>query len=287
MAKLRDTPINAADLREYLDTQDDFALELHAYRMARTHGFSVSHGGTYEDPVTKKIRQYDVRASFARPAKHIDLTIECKSLKRSYPLLVSRIGRSGAESFHEFIYSFEPRANMRYGYIAAPAKAVRVDGPASLYPPGAFVGKSLSQVGRTSEKGDLTSGDAEVYDKWYQALASAHNVVQEAVHAKSSNPAGCQATVVLPVLVVSDETLWVADHEDDGTPLGDPRQADDALLYVGREYWRPMSVEFVASHLHICTKTGLNELLSLIATSDSFWESAFPREAIQRALRNT
>jgi hypothetical protein len=88
MAKFCNTPINAADLREYLDTQDDFALELHAYRMARAHGFSAFHGGTYEDPATKKTRQYDVRASFALGAKHIDLTIECKSLKRSYPLLV-------------------------------------------------------------------------------------------------------------------------------------------------------------------------------------------------------
>jgi hypothetical protein len=61
MAKVRDTPITVTDINDYLCTQDDFDLELHVHRTAAQIGLTVSHGGTYEDPVTKKHRQYDVR----------------------------------------------------------------------------------------------------------------------------------------------------------------------------------------------------------------------------------
>lgn len=80
MAKYRETPITAEDLTEYVTTQDDFGLELFVYAKARELGLSATHGGTYIDPVTEKLRQYDVRASAVQlpSGRRIDLAIECK-----------------------------------------------------------------------------------------------------------------------------------------------------------------------------------------------------------------
>ena len=91
MAKIRDQPITSAEIEKYLNSQDDFALEMQVYSLASSLEYQVSHGGTYEDPITKKPRQYDIRAFVERNERRVDLAIECKSLKQSYPLVVSRI----------------------------------------------------------------------------------------------------------------------------------------------------------------------------------------------------
>jgi hypothetical protein len=62
MSKIDEAPINKTDIQEYIQNHDDFALELYTYKLAREKGFSATHGGSYLDPLTNKIRQYDVRA---------------------------------------------------------------------------------------------------------------------------------------------------------------------------------------------------------------------------------
>jgi hypothetical protein len=181
MAKLRSSPIVATDLAEYLGEQDDFSLELFVYSTSRSFGFTSTHGGTYEDPVTKKPRQYDVRAHFVREQQRIDLAIECKSLRTSFPLLVSRIPRVEQESFHHVIHSFEPK---RKGYdpiamTRTSSTYVLGSNVPSLYEAGQFVGKSTTQVGR-NDKGDFVAGDSDVYDKWTQALGSIGELIFKA-----------------------------------------------------------------------------------------------------------
>lgn len=284
MAKLRDDPVTSSDLTEYLASQDDLALELYVYSTARSLGLSATHGGTYEDPVTKKPRQYDIRAHGHRKARRIDLAIECKSLGRNFPLLLSRIGRLPEESFHEFIYSHKPRTDTPFvARELVPARSVTVRGADSLYPPHEYVGKSTAQVGR-NDKGDLVSGDGEVFDKWSQALASAEELISDSVYAYRNAEEGVQVTAVLPALVVSDETLWIADYSDEGLQVGPPTQVDEALIYLGREYYKPMSVCFTVSHLHVYTKRGVRHLLEHVANDDAFWERVFPLEAIKRGL---
>src|ERR1043166_3903146 len=104
MARLDDKPITAQDIKTYVESQDDFGLELRVFRACKETGFDASHGGTYEDPVTKKTRQFDVRASIqlAKLAK-VQLAVECKSLQEFYPLVVSQIPRTENESFHELV----------------------------------------------------------------------------------------------------------------------------------------------------------------------------------------
>jgi len=83
VAKLREKAIDAADIKQYLTSRDDFDLELYVFRIARELHFEASHGGSYQDPVTGKARQYDVRARLVRETEQIALAIECKALKPS------------------------------------------------------------------------------------------------------------------------------------------------------------------------------------------------------------
>ncbi len=284
MKRISKHEISAADIADYLAKRDDFSLELYVYNLAKRIGLNATHGGSYVDQVSGKKRQYDIRASCSKDSFRIDFAIECKSLRTSNPLLLSRIARSSDESFHQFIFSHKPR---KINYVIHPAglpqDVATVSGANSLYPPGELVGKSTAQVGKNSE-GEFLSSDGEVYDKWSQALASANDLVIKAVNRYKESPGGVCCTLILPVLVVSDETLWVADYSDDGELLADPQKVDEAQLYVGHEYCQPRLVTYVASHLHVCTKSGILKLFERAVHGEAFYERVFPHEAIRLVL---
>ena len=279
MARKSETPIGVADIREFLATQDDFALELAIYHQTKLLGLEVTHGGNYEDPVTKKPRQYDLRVFRAHGDNRIDLAIECKSLSPSFPLLISRIRRIPEESYHQVIWSHDDddaSGPFRIPGLDANARTASLRNEDSLYPAGEFVGKATTQIGR-NDKGQFVSGDGQVFDKWSQALASAADLVFDATehHADSEN--GFCNTFICPVLVVPDGTLWVVDYEDDGAVRGDPRQIDEATLFVGREYWGIVSHPgYTISHLHFCSRSGIVALLGRVAGDQLLWESVFP-----------
>lgn len=286
MARHRETEISSEDLQEYLATQDDFALELFVYSKARSLGFNATHGGTYVDPVTKKPRQYDVRANMQRDERRIDLAIECKSLRTSYPLLVSRIPRVADESYHHVIYSYKPTSSPFDPTTASlnTWKTLVIGrGPLYLYPAGEFVGKATVQVGR-HEKGGFVAGDSEVYDKWTQALGSVDELISDAGSYWEDSTSESFATALLPVLVVSDGALWVADYAEDGAVQGSPRQTDEALLFVGRDYGSLLGPPFTATHLHIYTRTGVDRFLNRIASDQTFWQTALPPKEILHAF---
>lgn len=282
MAKYRDDPMTAASLRRYLESQDDFGLELAIYAKALSLGLATTHGGTYEDDATRKTRQYDVRAFAVREKYRIDLAIECKSLKESYPLLISQIPRIEGECYHEVVRSYPRSVNVIAMDIGPPAKTLNLNLPQGLYPIGAMVGKSTAQVGLT-DKGEFTAGDSDVYEKWTQALGSSSDLIQNAAYyVETYKEAFC--TVVLPFLVVADGTLWTADYSEDGQLIGDPIKNSHATLFVGREYWRPGGISYRVSHLHVCTRTGMEEFLHRVACDEGLWNSLFHRRAIYDAV---
>ena len=260
MAKLSDKPLTQSDIKDFVETQDDFGLELAIYSHCRDLGFEVSHGGSYVDRVTGKTRQYDVRAiAVAKNQIRHFMSIECKCLGDSFPLLVSRIPRLSSESYQE---SIAPPGIVGTTHNVHPS-VTKLGIEDLRYPPNAYVGKSIVQVGKT-EAGNFSSNNAEIYDKWGQALSSAHALVGEAMDGKYS--ASPRKQVVVPILVVSDGTLWVADYSENGTLQTDPTQADHAHFYVGEEYTWGVGWKYKISHLHIFTKSGAKEYFkSLIA----------------------
>ncbi|WP_157201084.1 hypothetical protein [Massilia sp. Root351] len=269
------TPIKKDDLLEFVHNQDDFALELFVYRSALEEGYQAVHGGSYSDRVTGISRQFDVRAGISLTDNvRIELAIECKCLKPHFPLLVSRIPRSLEESFNEVIIrpntQDDPSSmdGLKRGY----PQVLRFVEGRSLYPALLSVGKSTAQVGRKRGSGNepstLTSNDSEVFEKWGQALASANDLIQDALK-RGPYPGRDQANVaVFPILVVSDETLWVADYDETGHLINDPLQINSAEIFVGEKYsihwYGSSSITYAVSHLHVFTKSGIVEFLKTL-----------------------
>jgi hypothetical protein len=265
-----------SDLAEYLESQDDFSLELFVLRTADKAGFKTSHGGTYEDPITQKSRQFDIRASLSKGIHELSLAIECKALRRSFPLLVSRVPRVKSDACHSLVYSWQPgQVAPGIGIDWAPSRTINVDAVDSLYKSSEPVGKALTQVGR-SRDGDLVSSDGESYEKWSQALSSSAELISKAWLGYMRSPKRDFYSMVMPILVVSDSTLWVADYGSSGDLLHPPRQEQHVQMFVGRTYKGPQGLAYTISHLHILSRSALGGFLEQVATDTHTWDQLFP-----------
>ena len=276
MAKLRDTPIGVADIEEFLRDYDDFALELDIFQHALQLNTFAEHGGTYLDPVSGRHRQFDLRIRIDAPDRSLHLAVECKNIGKNNPLLVSRIPREHEEAFHNVLHSYTHRApGSAPGVPRDQAEVLPVSDLSGLYPVGRPVGKSTAQVGRTIQ-GELTSADSESYEKWSQALSSANDLVSRAFRGCDLIQTRSCQSVVLPVLVLGDGTLWTADYSSSGSLSGPPTQAEEAELFVGRAYSAGLNTEYKISHLHIYTRSRFREILTDLVNSDAFLRKAFP-----------
>lgn len=251
--------ITKEHLEEFIATQDDFTLELFAYSHARSAGFNATHAGTYIDPQSGKARQFDVQANRKCGENlHVFMAIECKSLSPSFPLLISQIPRIQAESYQDIVKS---AGHSRYSVVWEEASKLRLQG-ISLYPANDYVGKAISQVGFNGE-GKLHSKDSEVHEKWGQAIASCNQLITKAMSVISFPPTAAQFSAVLPVLVVPDGTLWVANYSEDGKLIQGPMQRDEAQYFISsiQSVNATPPLEYTLSHLHIVTTTGFSSLL--------------------------
>jgi hypothetical protein len=284
MAKPPPAPaISGQTLRRYLETQDDFSLELEAYRHALGFRFQASHGGLYDDAITNRRRQYDVRASHENGNRRIDLTIECKSLDPTYPLLVQRVPRPGNESFHQTMQS---RGSVTsYGTASVPqhwtgAGLFKMSGT-RMYDSQQPVGRSMKRIKVVAD--GFSATDSDVYEKYTQALTSMNELVQ--VAAQELRPqlaAPGLARAFLPIVLVSDEALWVADYSPSAQLISDPRpEADETTFYLGWNYELPNPQDpirpaiFTISHLHILTRRRLPKFLEEIQQGGPIWHQLF------------
>lgn len=262
--------ITKEHLEEFIATQDDFALELYAYTLARELGFRPTHAGSYIDPQTGKARQFDVQASRACGENfHVYFAIECKALRPSFPLLVSQIPRIREESFLHIVRS---TGTGKRGHVALAPQTHSLTGGESLYGMSDFVGKALSQVGFNGE-GKLHSRDSEVFEKWGQAIASSSQLINRAASLNNFMEKPLQESAVLPILVVPDGTLWIVNYPSSGEHT-EPAQTHEAQYFIDSTQTMQANPEatFVLSHLHIVTKTGLETLLRRFAKGGDYAE---------------
>lgn len=255
------------------------------YSLASSIGFETTHGGTYEDPVSKKPRQYDIRSFLIKNNRRLDLAIECKSLKPSFPLVISCIPRIQAECYHEIVCSKKQSGGPLYVQGLNPYETFRINEPdgSNFYPSCEFVGKSTTQIAR-SEKGEYISGDSEVYDKWTQALGSLSELAADACWYEEASQNSAFLTVLMPILVIPDGTLWVAKYDTYGQLLEKPESTNQTTVFMGRELWRPGTSAYNVSHLHVCTVTGIQCLLKSIESSENTWNQLFPMQTIRKLL---
>lgn len=280
---LSQEPVGAADIKEYLEGVSDFAFEMEVLSELERLGFTCEHGGTYTDPVTGKARQFDIRARKSQGRACLVLCAECKNIRDFYPLVVHRVPRRPEEAFHTVI-QFEPIPGSGLPLMTDVRAVTQAE---ALYPQDAPVGKRIDQVGRAQGKtnqggraqgqsGEIVSSDRDVFEKVAQAIASAHDISRSLARERTRAD-----YVVLPVTVIPDGRLWVADYEPGGRRIGDPREEPGAQLFVGQSWsLEPVYGEFKLSHLEIATFSHLATLVETRAALSS--TAVFPSPPPQR-----
>ena len=256
--------VDKSDMLKYLETSSDFAFELHCMELLSNCGFKCRHGGLYTDPVTEKTRQFDLRVNRTEGNRSVRCAIECKNLKLSFPLLISCVPRLENESFHGLLRTFQSSTG---NY--SDAGRVRQQTLDSIYCPELPVGKSFAQVGRSTSNDEIIASDADVYDKWTQALASANDLICEAVQEVQQVQDGHSYGLILPVLAVPDDTLWTVQFDVTGKRLTDPSQVERCSYFVGREYAFEQGAEcsrLRISHVEFVTLSGLETLMREVSS---------------------
>ena len=266
MAKLLSDSIVQSDISEYLAGHSDFSFELSVLQLLRRNSIPCEHGGHYTDPVTKKSREFDIRARVSFENVTVRLAIECKNIRENFPIVVSRLPRLKEDSFNYVcVLEDETESDSRWGISAAMQTLTSrvqclklIDN--SIYAEGSLVGKSLTQVGRATDK-SITAGDSEVYEKWGQALSSLTDLVQEMKFDGAESEKTFFSTCI-PILVVPNNRLWAADYNYDGQLVKAPAQIDHCSFFIGKDYSTGLvDPTFIVSHLELCTIDGFSKFI--------------------------
>jgi hypothetical protein len=256
MAKPKNDAITEHDLVTFVENVSDFGFEMRVLRELQNLMFECAHGGTYEDPITHKIRQFDIRAARNSGNLKLVLAVECKNIRPNYPLLLSAVARNEHEAFHN-------RIEFQVGGLPQFSRIVAVRGRDSAYPVGDMVGKRTDQVGRNAD--GLFSDDSTTFDKLNQAVNSCKDLIQSSVN----EPSPPLIRVVVPMLVVPANVLWQVDYSVDGTVLVAPRKVRRATLFLGQRWPVKRSigaqVSYELSHLEIITIEGLGESIDQLS----------------------
>lgn len=269
--KLKTEAISKNEFNQYLQNHSDFGFELRILHDLKKRGFHAEHGGHYDDPVTQKSREFDIRTiSEYGNDMRVCLAIECKNIKPHFPLLVSTTPREQFESFISFISDSEfnksPPDDSLLGQTKNMARIFeKTTQPCrhtmcELYKEGDFVGRSTAQIGKNSQ-GEIVSNDSEIYEKWGQAISSIKKVIEwlprrdDGTLRNAPEILGC----ALPFVVVPDGMLWMVEYSEHGEVIKEPKQTDRIPCICGKKYefGSTSSWHYRISHLEFVTQTGL------------------------------
>jgi hypothetical protein len=156
-------------------------------------------------------------------------------------------------------------------------RAIGFTGFDSLYKPDGFVGKSIIKL--KMRQGNLCSeGDSEMYDRWAQAMSSCYDLCDHAFDGCSEGSA--YQAFVLPVVVVPNDSLWKANYDEKGTLRDDPSRADLCEYYINQQIPISEIPNFVITHVHFATLSGLSQLLThFVAARTRAWKAIFGNES--------
>lgn len=271
--KIKDEVVDVDTLNRYLNEKSDFNFELKILNMMRGLNITCEHSGTYMDSGTGIVREFDIRAHASNENHtHLRMAVECKNLKRNNPLLVMCVKRNNNESFHHVVKGYRESGINRFidrtFYDGAP-DVVKMCGMDSLYPPSSYTGKSISQVAVLSNGNEISASDSDVFSKWTQCVASSVDLIKDSLWDYHNRNGDNFETIslILPILVIPDETLWSVKFDDDGNKLGDPELTNHVSVYIDRqniigENTRHTKVNhYCLSHIDIFTKSGLEAYL--------------------------
>ncbi|NJS38746.1 MAG: hypothetical protein HC783_06720 [Rhodobacteraceae bacterium] len=268
--RLRSDPIEEDVLEEYLGSASDFEFELRILRILTDLGIHCQHGGQYQDPETKKFREFDIRFRHTLAPVTVVAALECKAVSKHFPLLVSTVPRSDHEAYIE-AYVFRKRKSPAWGEtfitnLNQNVTARRLKS-AMIYPAGMPVGKSTAQVGRRDNSdGELLVNDKEFFEKWLQAVQSLDDLVEQIAsqdYLEKRSSSDFNIAFPLPIVVVPNGCLWQADFQVDGRRTGKPYRTDRVPIYIGRIYNHNFPHSSLrVSHLEVMTEDGITSFVA-------------------------
>lgn len=291
MAKLKTDPIAQPDLLEYLNSYSDFSFELAVLKMLRDRDIECEHGGHYEDPVTNKSREFDIRAKKTINKSRVRMAIECKNIRENFPILISCIPRHAQESFHQIAVVSEPKRGsmLEIPFHQSRAKTISIRDQHSLYKPGEPVGKSTVQVGRAFDS-SITSNDAELYEKWGQCLSSVAELVNSVYwDGGRSDEEKNFLSAVFPFVVVPNGRLWIVSYDENGNRVCDPTPTDRCSCFIDKDYKMGTdlaSTRMSLSHVEIVTYDGIRSFVESYLMSEEGIAQIFPKDGIISAFNN-
>lgn len=284
--------MNGANLRQLLLDEDDFGHEMRVgaiiadtaeeHRGHPTNIEIIRHAATYTDANTGKLRQFDFRCRVIHCQFQFDhrhaacawLAIECKNLHKSSPLIVCGTERTREEAYYCFIEST---------YHGGPTDVMTKRSVGEeFYKTGGFVGKNLLRAKQKKEKKDKqviekleADKSADIYDGWSQALSSSVELAENACRA-ATNHQPRFTSLLLPIVVVPNGSLWQAEYDRKGTLPQEPRQADQCDYFVEQRL-KLQGWQFTITHIHFVTLTGLKQLVEhFYKNTMSVWDCIFP-----------
>jgi hypothetical protein len=261
MPKISPDDIQFDDIKEFIEKESNFAFELRVLDKLCALSFICEHGGTYEDPVSKKIRQFDILARKRDGKFNITLSVECKNLKKNFPLLVHCTQRTPVESYHEIVvikHSQNQSREMDFSNLAEPR---RLRSSKSIYKTSLPVGRGTDQIYRDNQN-VLSSNDSGAFEKISQAINSSYKLVQEA-----NKKERVESVFICPVLVIPDETLWSVNYDSTELHNWQIEPINHVSLYIGKE-WETSELlpiqrlRYKLSHLEIITIGSLEQVVA-------------------------
>src|ERR1700752_707052 len=247
--QLKIDPVSQVDIEEYLADYADFSFELRVLKELTDLKLKVQHGGTYDDPITGKSREFDIRAlMYGDEALRIALSVECKNIQPNFPLVLHCLKRKEEESYNELIVT----------HIVSEDSPIYREDTASirlknqtLYFKDQYVAKTADQVGRARDN-TIVATDGGVFEKISQAINAAKDLISDASSLNATRED--RYTLVCPVLVVPDSMLWQVKYSDDGARVGPPEPVNQVSYFIGREWYiGPLTFSYSLSHLEILT----------------------------------
>jgi hypothetical protein len=216
------------------------------------------HGGTYDDPITGKSREFDIRALMhGDEVLRIHLSVECKNIRPNFPLVLHCLKRKEEESYNELIVT---RAlNDDSPIDIEGATSIRLKNQA-LYFKYHYVAKTADQVGRARDN-TIVATDGGVFEKISQAIHASKELISDASSLQATEED--RYTLVCPVLVVPDSMLWQVNYSDDGARVGPPESVNHVSYFIGREWYvGPITFSYSLSHLEIVTFSEIKNFVS-------------------------
>jgi len=244
--------------------------------LSEIRAYQYTHGGTYTDPISGKPRQYDLRANLRIDDYSINLAVECKNLSSSSPLIICGTMRAEADAYHDIIDSrfgsFESKGRKMVG---ASSITLRTRGVSCFYPHGKFVGKSLLRA--KLDRSLSAIPDSDIYDRWSQALSSSIELADLACKKAYLERKQHVYSTILPIVVIPDETLWIASYDLRGNLVAEPSEADECEFFVGRNVEITLDAQrqlitlhnFSFSHIHFFTLSGFKSFVSKLAINNN------------------